>query len=285
LVSAIGYGVSDFVGGIASRRVAALRVVLVSYPVALVLLTVAAVIVGGHVSPPAVLWGSLCGISQAFGVWWFYAALGAGPISVVSPLTAVLVSAVPVSVGVALGERPTGTAVVGIMLAFVAVVLVSRQVADEPLARRESSTDEDSTPHRFTAKIAWLTVGSGSAFGLNFVLIAQAPVEAHLWPLVFARIAASTLVLLIALFTRNLAAPRGMPLRLALAAGVLDTTANVAMLMALHTSLLSLAAVLMSLYPAATVALALVVLKERVTRWQAIGMVLALIAVAMIATG
>jgi drug/metabolite transporter (DMT)-like permease len=204
---------------------------------------------------------------------------------VVSPLTAVLVSAVPVSVGVALGERPTGTAVVGIVLAFVAVVLVSRQVADEPLARRESSTDEDSTPHRFTAKIAWLTVGSGSAFGLNFVLIAQAPVEAHLWPLVFARIAASTLVLLIALFTRNLAAPRGMPLRLALAAGVLDTTANVAMLMALHTSLLSLAAVLMSLYPAATVALALVVLKERVTRWQAIGMVLALIAVAMIATG
>jgi drug/metabolite transporter (DMT)-like permease len=285
LVSAIGYGVSDFVGGIASRRVAALRVVLVSYPVALVLLTVAAVIVGGHVSPPAVLWGSLCGISQAFGVWWFYAALGAGPISVVSPLPAVLVSAVPVSVGVALGERPTGTAVVGIMLAFVAVVLVSRQVADEPLARRESSTDEDSTPHRFTAKIAWLTVGSGSAFGLNFVLIAQAPVEAHLWPLVFARIAASTLVLLIALFTRNLAAPRGMPLRLALAAGFLDTTANVAMLMALHTSLLSLAAVLMSLYPAATVALALVVLKERVTRWQAIGMVLALIAVAMIATG
>jgi drug/metabolite transporter (DMT)-like permease len=90
---------------------------------------------------------------------------------------------------------------------------------------------------------------------------------------------------LVALFTRNLAAPTGTPLRLALAAGVLDTIANVAMLMALHASLLSLAAVLMSLYPAATVALALVVLKERVTRWQAIGMVLALIAVAMIATG
>jgi drug/metabolite transporter (DMT)-like permease len=285
LVSAIGYGVSDFVGGIASRRVAALRVVLVSYPVAMVLLTVAAIIVGGHISPPAVLWGSLCGISQAFGVWWFYAALGAGPISVVSPLTAVLVSAVPVSVGVALGERPTGIAVVGIVLALVAVVLVSRGVADEPPARRGSSTDEDSTPHRFTAKIAWLTVGAGLAFGLNFVLIAQTPVDAHLWPLVFARISASTLVLLIALFTRNLAAPTGTPLRLALAAGVLDTIANVAMLMALHASLLSLAAVLMSLYPAATVALALVVLKERVTRWQAIGMVLALIAVAMIATG
>jgi drug/metabolite transporter (DMT)-like permease len=277
--------VSDFIGGIASRRVAALRVVLVSYPVATVLLTVLAVVVGGHVSPPAVMWGALCGISQAFGVWWFYAALGAGPISVVSPLTSVLVAAVPVGVGLALGERPAAVAVVGIVLALLAVVLVSREVADEPLAPRESDTEEGLTPHRFTSKIAWLTVGSGLAFGLNFVLISQAPVEAHLWPLVFARISASTLVVLIALFTRNLAPPTGVPLRLALTAGVLDTIANVAMLLALQASLLSLASVLMSLYPAATVVLAMVVLKERVTRWQAVGMVLALLAVGMIATG
>jgi drug/metabolite transporter (DMT)-like permease len=266
--------VSDFVGGIASRRVAALRVVLVSYPVATVLLTILAVVVGGEVSPPAVMWGALCGISQAFGVWWFYAALGAGPISVVSPLTSVLVAAVPVGVGLALGERPAAVAVVGIVLALVAVVLVSRE-----------ATDEDSSPHRFTAKIAWLTVGSGLAFGLNFVLISQAPVEAHLWPLVFARISATTLVVVIALFTRNLSVPTGVPLRLALTAGVLDTIANVAMLLALQASLLSLASVLMSLYPAATVMLAMVVLKERVTRWQAVGMVLALLAVGMIATG
>jgi drug/metabolite transporter (DMT)-like permease len=249
-------------------------VVLVSYPVAMVLLTVIAVTVGGHVSAPAVMWGSLCGIGQAFGVWWFYAALGAGPISVVSPLTSVLVAGVPVGVGLALGERPAALAVVGIVLALVAVVLVSREVRDE-----------DSTPHRFTAKIAWLTVGSGLAFGMNFVLIAQAPVEAGIWPLVFARISASSLVLIIALFTRNLSVPTGVPLRLALTAGVLDTIANVAMLLALQASLLALAAVLMSLYPVATVALAMVVLKERVTRWQAVGVVLALVAVGMIATG
>jgi drug/metabolite transporter (DMT)-like permease len=269
----------------ASRRVAALRVVLVSYPVAMVLLTVIAVTVGGHVSASAVMWGSLCGIGQAFGVWWFYAALGAGPISVVSPLTSVLVAGVPVGVGLALGERPAGLAVVGIVVALVAVVLVSREVGDEPLVRRESNSDEDSTPHRFTAKIAWLTVGSGLAFGMNFVLIDQAPVEAGIWPLVFARISASSLVLIIALFTRNLSVPTGVPLRLALTAGCLDTIANVAMLLALHASLLALAAVLMSLYPVATVALAMVVLKERVTRWQAVGIVLAVVAVGMIATG
>ncbi|TGD84299.1 EamA family transporter [Mycolicibacterium sp. CH28] len=272
LTSAIGYGVSDFVGGLASRRVAALRVVLVSYPVAMVLLGILAAVVGGTVTTPAVVWGLLCGVSQAFGVWWFYAALGAGPISVVSPLTAVLVAAVPVSVGLALGERPGAIAGVGTVLALLAVVLVSRE-----------ATDEDVRPHPFTAKVAWLTVGSGLAFGLNFVLIHQAPVDARLWPLFFARLSATAVVLAVAAGTGNFHAPRGFPLRLALAAALLDTGANVAMLLALQASMLSLASVLMSLYPAATVLLAIVVLRERVTRWQAVGMVLALVAVGLIA--
>ena len=143
---------------------AALRVVLVSYPVALVLLLALAAAVGGNISHGALFWGGLCGVSQAFGVWWFYAALGAGPISVVSPLTAILVAAIPVGVGLALGERPGAIAGVGVVLALAAVVLVSRE-----------ATDEDVTPHQFTKKVAWLTVGAGVAFGLNFVLIAQAP--------------------------------------------------------------------------------------------------------------
>ncbi len=274
LISALGYGVSDFVGGIASRRIAALRVVLVSYPVAMVLLAVIASVVGGHITTPAVVWGALCGVSQAFGVWWFYAALGAGPISVVSPLTAILVAGLPVGVGLALGERPGLLAGVGIGMALLAVLLVSH-----------GAGDADSTPHRFTAKVAWLTLGSGVAFGLNFVLIDQAPVEAKLWPLVFARISATALVFLVAALTTNLKLPTGVPMRLALAAGVLDTIANVAMLLALQASMLSLASVLMSLYPAATVILAMVVLKERITRWQAVGMVAALAAVALIAVG
>jgi drug/metabolite transporter (DMT)-like permease len=258
----------------ASRRVAALRVVLVSYPIAMALLATLASIVGGQISETAVFWGALCGVSQAFGVWWFYAALGAGPISVVSPLTAVLVAAIPAAVGLTLGERPGAVAGVGIVVALVAVVLVSRE-----------ATDEDVTPHKFTATVAWLTVGSGVAFGLNFVLIDQAPVEARLWPLVFARVSATMLVIVIAAFSDNLRPPTGTPLRLAISAAFLDVGANIAMLLALQASLLSLAGVLMSLYPAATVLLAILVLRERVTRWQALGMVLALAAVAMIAAG
>lgn len=248
--------------------------VLVSYPVALMLLLVLALIVGGDISHGAMFWGGLCGSSQAFGIWWFYAALGVGPISVVSPLTAILVAAIPIGAGLALGERPGAIAGVGIVVALAAVALVSRE-----------TTDEDVTPHRFTTKVAWLTVGSGVAFGLNFVMIAQAPVAAGLWPLVFARLAASVVVFVIAAVSGNLRVPAGTPLRLALLAAVLDVAANVAMLLALHASLLSLAGVLMSLYPAATVLLAIAVLRERVTRWQAVGMVLALASVAMIASG
>jgi drug/metabolite transporter (DMT)-like permease len=254
--------------------VAALRVVLVSYPIALVLLLVLALLVGGNVSHGAVFWGGLCGLSQAFGIWWFYAALGSGPISVVSPLTAILVAAIPIGAGLALGERPGAIAAVGVVVALAAVVLVSRE-----------ATDDDVTPHRFTTKVAWLTAGSGIAFGLNFVLIAQAPPEDKLWPLVFSRLAASVLVVVIAAISANLSPPTGAPLRLALLAAVLDVGANVAMLLALQASLLSLAGVLMSLYPAATVLLAIVVLRERVTRWQAVGMVLALVSVGMIAAG
>ncbi|HZA09414.1 DMT family transporter [Mycobacterium sp.] len=274
LLSGLSYGVSDFIGGIASRRVAALRVVLVSYPVAMVILAAVAAVVGGHISAGAIVWGALCGVAQAFGVWWFYAALAAGPISVVSPLTAVLVAAIPVVAGVALGERPGLAAVVGVLVALVAVVLVSRD-----------ATDEDVSPHRFTHKVAWLTVGSGIAFGLNFVVIRQAPADAALWPLVFARMSATVLVIAVAAASGNLRVPPGRPLQLGVAAGLLDTFANVCMILALRASLLSLAGVLISLYPAATVVLAMVLLGERVTRTQRVGMVLAGASVAMIAAG
>jgi drug/metabolite transporter (DMT)-like permease len=115
------------------------------------------------------------------------------------------------------------------------------------------------------------------------VLLDQVPVEAKLWPLVFGRLASTAIVLLAAALTANLVLERGVPLRLALIAAVLDTVANVATLLALQSGMLSLAGVLIALYPAATVLLAIVVLRERVTRSQALGMVAALLAVGMIA--
>jgi drug/metabolite transporter (DMT)-like permease len=169
---------------------------------------------------------------------------------------------------------------VGVVLALIAVVLVSRESSGDKHAEKGEANVR---PHRFTAKVAWLTIGAGVAFGMNFVLLHQVPAEAKLWPLVFGRLAATAIVLVAALVTANLVLERSVPLRLALVAGVLDTVANVATLLALQSSLLSLAGVLIALYPAATVVLAITVLRERVTRWQAVGMVLTLGSVALIA--
>lgn len=272
--AATSFGLSDFVGGIASRRVSALRVVLVSTPVSMVILGMLALAAGGPITEKAAIWGILGGLSQALGIWWFYAALGAGPIAVVSPLSAVIDAAVPIGVGVLLGERPHAVANVGIVLALVAVVLISR----------ETKADAGN-PRHFTKKVAWLTIGSGLALGMNFVCIDQTPVESRLWPLLFARVAATALVVLVALSTHNLHAPHGTALRLALLAAVLDTGANVTMLVALHLEMLSLGGVLISMYPAVTIVLAVVVLRERVHSWQVAGMMLALVAVFMVTLG
>jgi drug/metabolite transporter (DMT)-like permease len=254
-----------------------LRVMLAAYPVEAVLLGALALFAGGPIHTGAVFWGCMYGIGQAFGMWAFYAALGSGPISVVAPLAGVLNAAVPVAVGIALGERPGQAASMGVVLAIVAVLLVSREAGDGGA----SST----SPYRFTPKVAWLAILAGAAFGLDLVFLHQAPHECKLWPLVFARLSASVVITALAAGRGNLRLPRGKSMKLALAIALLDTCALVTQLIALQSWLLSLASILISLYPAATVVLAMAVLRERVTRWQGIGMAMAMGSVAMIAAG
>ena len=261
-------------GGVAARRVAALRVMLAAYPVEAVLLGLLALSAGGPIHTGAVFWGCMYGVGQAFGMWAFYAALGSGPISVVAPLAGVLNAAVPVAVGIALGERPGPAASLGVVLAIVAVMLVSRD-----------ASVEGASPYRFTPKVAWLTVFAGCAFGLDLVFLHQAPHECKLWPLMFARLSATVVIIALAATKRNLRLPRGKSMKLALAIALLDICALVTQLIALQSWLLSLASILISLYPAATVVLAMMVLRERVSRWQGIGMVMAMGSVAMIAAG
>ncbi|ORW10783.1 hypothetical protein AWC16_13595 [Mycolicibacter longobardus] len=244
---------------------------LVSTPVSMVMLGVLAMIGGGRITTAAVVLGMLGGLSQALGIWWFYAAMAAGPISVVSPLAAVVDASVPVCVGRVLGERPGLLASAGIAVALGAVVLISWHAGDDAVKRQA-----------LTRGVIWLTIASGVALGLNFVFLDRTPSDAGLWPLLFARGAATILVVAVAAMSRNLRVPTGKPLRLALLIALLDTAANVTMLFALQLSLLSLASVLISLYPAATVILAVAVLRERVRPRQVAGMVLAAVAVAMI---
>ena len=245
--------------------------VLLAYPVTMALEFVVAGVIGGPIPIGAIGWGVAYGLALGLGGWWFYAALGSGPISVVSPVSALLSAGVPVLVGLGLGERPGPLAAAGIVLALVAVVLVSRQ-----------ATDEDVVPHRFTAKVAWLTVGAGVAFGLNFVFISRAPADSGLWPIAFARLAASVMVAIFAASTGELRLPGGTPRKLALVIAALDTIANIAMLLAMRHAPLSLASVLISQFPTVTVVLAIIVLRERVHRTQMVGLLLTMLAVGLI---
>ncbi len=276
----MGYGVSDFVGGVASRRVAALRVVIVSYPFSLVIVLIVAPFVGGQISLVPILWGLASGVAGGLAVWWFYLALASGPMAVVSPLTAVLVAGIPVIAGFAIGERPGALAFVGIALALIAVLLVSKESPDDTTGEVAGGREM-----KFTPTVAWLTVGSGVTFALAFICLHQIGDGSGLWPLAASRASATAVVWCVALASGHFALPHGSVLKLAAFVGILDVVANAALLYAYQGGLLSLVSVIASLYPAATVLLAMVMLGERVGRLQQVGMVVALGAVGLIALG
>lgn len=273
MLAAAGYGISDFVGGIASRRAHALQVVVVSYPLSVPAVALLAGFVPGAAGPNALLVGLLSGVFGGVAVLWFYIALAEGPMSVVSPLTALLVAGLPLGVGMLLGERPGPLALAGAALAVVAVVLVSRQ---------EQAAVDETPVVRFSRRVAWLTVGSGAAFGAYFVALDQIPEGTGLWPLAASRVGATVVVVLAALAARRRPAT-GTPARLAVAAAALDVLGNVAFLYALQAGLLSLVSVIGALYPAWTVLLARLVLGERTSRTQQSGLVLAAVAIGLIA--
>jgi drug/metabolite transporter (DMT)-like permease len=244
---------------------------VVSYPVGMLGMLLLAPLAGGTVTTSSLVYGALAGLVGGAAILWFYAALASGPMTMVSPLTSLLVAGLPLGVGMLWGERPRPIALVGAGLAVVAVVLISRSV-----------TNEDS-PVRFTPKVAWLTFGSGAAFAVYFVLLDKVGSGTGLWPLLVSRGSASLLVLVAAAFSKRLRPPGGVPLRLALTAGALDVLGNVAFLYALRAGLLSLVSVTTSLYPAATVLLARIVLRERIVAVQRTGLALAVVAVVLIA--
>lgn len=270
LTAAAGYGLSDFVGGVASRRAHVLHVVLVSYPLSVVLMALVAPL-GGAPTAGSLVWGAVSGVAGGLAVLWFYAGLASGPMSVVSPVAVLLTSALPLFGGLLVGERPGAGALVGAVLAVVAVVLVSRQSAE---------FDEQT---RFTPEVAWLTFGSGGMFALYFVLLHGIPEDTGLWPVFASRVAASATVVVPAVATGNLRTARGRAGGLAVVAGVLDVIANVAMLRGLQSGMLSLVSVLASLYPAGTVLMARFVLGERWGGLQKVGLAIAAASVALIA--
>jgi uncharacterized membrane protein len=265
---AVVYGAADFCGGLATKRSQVYAVVVLSQSAGLVLIVAMLPLLPGVPSGAALLWGGLSGVAGGVGLIVFYRALATGTMSVIAPTTAAASAGLPVLFGLASGERPKLLALVGIAVALAAILLVSREPGSTPAKA-------------FGPLIAALIAGSG--FGAFFTLRSHAPSGAGLWPLVGARLCSITLVAVLAAATgRGLRPGRGS-LRIIGLSGVLDMAANVLYLLAVQRGLLSLVAVIVSLYPASTLVLARQVLGERLNAVQMAGIGLALGAVALIA--
>jgi len=273
LAAALTYGAGDFLGGIATKRSdGSLGVVAMSSLVGVVLLVVLVWVFPSEPTGADLAWGATGGISGGIGVTLFYRALATGVMSIVAPVTAVTGAVVPVVAGLLLGERPGGLALVGVALAIVAVAL---------LAREAPGADELVGPDRSRAFV--LAVGAGLGFGGFFVLLDRTGDNAGLWPLVASRSVTFVLATLVALATSRAVLPARSARVATIGTGLLDMSANALFLVANRSGLLALVAVVTSLYPASTIALAQVFLGERLARHQIVGIGLAVGAVVLIA--
>ncbi|HEX2091916.1 MAG TPA: DMT family transporter [Longimicrobiaceae bacterium] len=270
LLASVFYGSADFLAGLAARRTTTFPVVVLSQVAGLALLVAAVAVLPGAVPRPAdFAWGVAGGIASGVGVGLLYHALAIGTMSVVAPVTAVCAVVVPVVAGLAFGERPHPTALAGIALAMAAVVMISQE-APHP--------GDDGTPGRALP----LALVAGAAIGVFYVFLERTGAEAGLWPMLATRLVSVLLFLGGGLVRREPLEPPRRAIPTIVAAGLLDTLANVLYLLAVRQGMLSVVATLASLYPATTVLLARAVLRERLQRIQAAGVACAAVAIVLI---
>ena len=265
LVSSLCWGLADFTGGLATKRVGSLRVISVTYPVGFVLLTVLAItIVPGTISPAAIGWSIFVGVFGLAAMFPLYGARALGPMGIVSPLTALGGALVPVVVGIVRGETVTALTVGGMILAIAAVILVSREPG----------------PHRrVTPRALLLSAAAGLLIGTYLTGIGVAPDDSGIWVATLGRGVGSLLLCVVAvvlLARKGTSSWRPFPWKLAVITGMVDALANGLFQLAAQQGELVVVAVIGCLYPAATLLLAHWVLKERMTRIQGAGVVLAL---------
>ena len=275
LLSSVLWGVSDFLGGTSSRRLPVPTVLGVSQLTALVLLLVLAAASGafdtatGYVLPAAA-----AGATGVVALGMFYRALAIGTMGVVAPVAALGV-AVPVAAGVLNGEHPSALQAVGIAVAVVGVVL--------------ASGPELSGEGRGGALALVLALGAALGFGAVLVLVAQASdgddPGAVVMTLIAMRVTSVTLLAVVALARRQPPAVRRTDLPVLGVIGAADAGANAFYAVASRSALVSVTAVLASLYPVVTALLAYRVHGERLRHVQVVGVAVTLVGVALLAGG
>jgi drug/metabolite transporter (DMT)-like permease len=289
LGSGLCWGTADFFGGIQSRRLPALSVVVWSQAAGALALAVALAVQGRPPTPSGFAWGLAAGAGSGFALLLFYRGLAEGAMSVVAPIAA-CGAVVPVLVAPLRGERPSALAVLGIVAAVAGVVLVSRS----PDPRRypggfggpQGGPPMGRAPEgQAPARVLALALGAALGFGLFFVFVDAGTATAGASPL---WVVAGSLLVLVAIARAGRRAEAAWPGRrivpVALV-GIADTSANLLFALAATSGNLAVVGVLGSLYPVATVVLARWLLRERLSAGQNAGVLLALTGVGLLAAG
>jgi len=266
LASAASWGAGDFCGGLASKRAGIYQVVIVSQFIGAVLLLILAFVFKEPIPALSVLIiSAIAGLLGAAGLLALYRSLAQGRMGLAAPVSGVLSAAVPVIAAAFLDKLPDWLKVVGFILALIAVWLISRS---EGVA--------------FQLNDIGLPLFAGLCFGAFIAIVGRTAQGAVFWPLVAARAASLIGLTLFALFTRQPIIPARQDLPLIIGSGILDAGGNAFLILASQAGRKDVAAVLSALYPASTVLLAWAILKEKLTRWQSIGVIAALAAIVLI---
>jgi len=269
LAAAAAWGAGDFGGGLTSRRAPVFGVVLLSQVVGMVIALGLALFRGEAVPRGTdLLLCFVAGTVGGIGITALYRGLAIGRMGIVAPVTGVLAAVIPVVGGIILEGLPATMVLVGIGLAILSVVLVSR-AADEG-GGRAGVTE---------ALVAGVAIGS---FGIVISGLSEGGVFSALTVI---RLVQSVLVIFAVLATRSAWRPPRDAVPAIVVVGVLDMAGNSFYLLAVQTGALAVASVLSALYPVATVILAAVVLHERVTRDHTVGIALASVAIVLIGIG
>jgi drug/metabolite transporter (DMT)-like permease len=272
LLTAVVYGIADYSGGRGSRLASSFTVTLVGQCAGFVGALLLALFIGDPVPSGGDLFiSAAAGVAGSLGLLGFYRAMASGSMTIVAPITALVGTTIPVVWGLVEGERPGFVAYVGMIIAVIAVVLVTDALG----------VQDKRTP----ANIIVLAVLAGACFATIFIAFDHVSSDAGLWPLVALRSVSLPLVFVVVLATRHPLRTKGEATRWALVSGILDSAANGFYLIAARHGLLSVVAVIASLYPVSTLVLATSLDKEKLHPAQWVGVGLALIALVLVSAG
>ena len=271
LAAAISSGSGDFLGGVASRYGRVMAVVLFNHFAGVLTVLVMGPVFGGTLDRATLWWGALAGLSGAFAVLSLYRGFASGSMAVVSPIAAVGAGAWPVVWQIVQGEIPGPVVMAGLLLALVAIWTIS------------------SGGHVHEADDVRSGVVYGMLAGLGFggllILLSLGSDTSGVWALLPARTTGSIAMLVVVLATGREWMPHRKAVAPSIGSGALVTFGNGLFVVATTKGSLAVVSVLAAMFPATTVILAWLILGERLTRQRRIGLVLALVAVALVASG